>query len=114
MDEIKGLVTNGQIAPEWKAVTVATSLAAYERLVAVNTGAAGDYIITLPPMADCVGRGFYVIKVTTHGASDVTVESPEKDGGGKLYTSGKLTALADFLILWTDGERWYEIKELTT
>jgi len=114
MDEIKGMVTNDQPAPEWVAATVAVELAAYENRINVNTGAAGDYVVTLPPMALCVGRGLYIIYCSVHGGSDVTAESKESDAGGKLYTSGKLTQVADFLMLWTDGERWYEIKELTT
>ena len=115
MDQIKGMVTNDQSPPEWKSVTTTVSLAAYETRVHV-TAAAADYNITLPPMAECVGRGFYVIKrtVAAGGGFGAVVLSKESDGGGKLYTSDELTALADFLILWTDGMRWFEIKELTT
>jgi len=115
MDDIKGLVTNSQSPPEWKAVTTTVSLAAHETRVHV-TASAADYNITLAPMAECVGRGNYVIKRmhAAAGAFGAVALSKESDGGGKLYTSGELTALGDFLILWTDGERWYEIKELTT
>jgi hypothetical protein len=115
MDQIKGLVTNDQSPPEWKKVTTTVSLAAYETRVHV-TAAAADYVITLPPIGECEGRGFYVIKrmLAAGGAFGPTVKSKESDAGGTLYTSGELTALADFLILWTDGMRWYEIKELTT
>jgi len=114
-DQIKGMVTNDQSPPEWKDVTTTVTLAAYETRVHVSAAAA-DYFITLPPMAECVGRGFYVIKrtVAAGGTFGAVVRSPEFDGVGRIYTSGELTALADFLILWTDGVRWYEIKELTT
>jgi len=111
---VRAAVLGGQQPRLWKQVTVAVSLAAYENRVSVNSGALGDYIITLPPLGECEDRGFYIIYCTVHGGSDVTVESAESDAGGKLYTSGKLTQVADFLILYTDGVRWYEIKELTT
>jgi len=115
MDEVKGLVTNDQSAPKWIKATTTKSLAAYETRVHV-TVAAADYTITLAPMAECVGRGFYVIKrvIAAAGGFGPIVVSKESDGGGPLYTSGELTALNDFLILWTDGADWFEIKELTT
>lgn len=115
MDEIRGVVTNSQPARLWKNVTGAVALAPYENRVKV-TAAAADYDITLPPMGEMEGRGNVLIKrmIAAAGGFGPTVKSKEIDAGGPIYTSGELSALNDFLLLWTDGERWYELAEATT
>jgi hypothetical protein len=82
--------------------------------VKVTTASGDALVITLPSVSEAEGRGLYVIKSVDHGAEDFTVVSKEVDGGGVVYTSAALTASGDFLMLWTDGETWYEVRELTT
>jgi len=98
----------------WKVVTEAASLAVRDTHVKVTIPDVDDFVITLPPAPEAQGK-IYTIKVmSVEDTDEVTAESYESDGGGKVFTSEALTAAGDALVLTCDGEEWYAIYDLTT
>lgn len=93
-----------------KRVTAAATLKAHERNVLVTLPASSTYVITLPPVNECFG--IYCIFVDVDGAGTATVA--DSDEALVDYTSAALTAQGDFVILFSNGLQWFELKELTT
>ena len=91
-----------------KVVTAATTLKAHEQIVLIMT--AGTYVITLPSVVEAAGK-IYSIRSRV-GSSSVTVA--DSDEGSVDYTSNALTAIDDYVLLYSDGLCWYELKETTT
>jgi len=73
-------------------------------LIAVSSVADAAGIITLPSLAEAVGR-FYAISAPT-GATGGDVSLYEKETGAELTTYGDLDADDDHVILFSDGQKW--------
>lgn len=91
-------------------VTAAATILPNEHVVKIDLPASSSYVITLPNITEAFG--IYSFLVVTDGAGTVSVA--DGDEGIIDYTSGNLTQLGDYLVLYCDGHQWYELAELTT
>ena len=73
-------------------------------LIAISSGADAAGIITLPSLAEAVGK-FYFISAPT-GATGGDISLYEKETGAELTTYGDLDADDDHVILFSDGTKW--------
>ena len=69
-----------------------------------KTGADDDGIVTLPSLAEAVGKFYYITAPT--GAADDAVLLYEKETGGVLTTYGLLDADNDYTLIFSDGIAW--------
>lgn len=75
-----------------------------DELVRVNATAA-NITITLPSVAECVGR-FYSIVIVV-GAEDVAIACPNDDALNYLAVEALVpTAVGDMVLLYSDGVVW--------
>lgn len=85
-------------------------------LVVIPDGTASHYVVTLPPTS--AWKGQYIFVNCRHVAggtySDGYVVVVGKGDEAIAYTSGHLTAVNDFLLLYSTGTHVLEIKEQTT
>ena len=70
-----------------------------------TTGNDGTGIITLPSLAEAVGK-FYFISAPTGGATDDDISLYQKETGAELTTYGALDTDDDHVILFSDGTKW--------
>lgn len=88
--------------------TESQTLAVYEQVVRVDSSG-GAVTITLPPVTEARGK-FYSIKLITAG-NNCTVQ--DQDDSYDFNESGThtivLTTATDFSLLYSDGEKWYQI-----
>ena len=73
-------------------------------IIKSKTGADNDGIVTLPSLAEAVGK-FYFISAPT-GDADNIVLLHQKETGALLTTYGTLDADDDHVILFSDGTKW--------
>ena len=80
-------------------------------LVLIATSAASDgvAIVTLPSLAEAVGK-FYFISAPT-GAAGGDISLHEKETGTELATNGDMNADDDHLILFSDGQAWRTVLD---
>ena len=72
-------------------------------IVTASTGSTGDGIVTLPSLAEAVGKSYYVC-VTFSGSNDLSLY--EKETGSELTTYGALGTTDDHVMLFSDGSQW--------
>lgn len=84
---------------------------ANDLVVMANPPASGVMTITLPSVFAARGRTYSIISVTN---ATGTISVVGKGDELVAYTSGSLTAANDYVLLYSDGVRWYELAELTT
>ena len=91
--------SNRQIVPK----TAAYQMVPRDTLVKVDpTG--GAFTVTLPPVALCTG-GTYVIKQIATATSVTVVDK----GDANFAVNIVLNAATEALILYCDGEQWYNV-----
>ena len=73
-------------------------------IVISGTGEDATGIVTLPSLAEAVGK-FYFISAPT-GATGNDVSLYEKETGAELSTYGNMNADDDHVILFSDGTKW--------
>lgn len=73
-------------------------------MIVISEATAGVGIITLPSLAEAVGRSFYITAPTGAAGDDVSVY--EKETGAELTTYGDLDADGDCLVAFSDGTQW--------
>lgn len=98
--------------PEPLMVNKATTLRLDQQIVWA-TAIGTNYDIILPPVSQAVGR-VYIIHAINDAVGTITVKSRSDDNSGSPYASGALTAAGDYVILISDGRRWFELAEVTT
>ena len=69
-----------------------------------STGADNNGIVTLPSLAEAVGKLYFIIAPT--GATHDAVLLFEKETGAVLTTYGLLDADNDYAMLFSDGIAW--------
>ena len=69
---------------------------------------AGGFTVTLPPVVECAG-GIYVLKQIASANSATVVDK----GDANVAVSIALNAATETLILFSDGEQWYTIYNVT-
>ena len=94
-------------------VLVADTLEVYEQTVNCDSDAGGAFTLTLPPVSVAKGK-FYSIKLITAGYTLTVADQDDSydfnEGGGDFV----FTAATDFVLLFSDGHKWYAIDEQTT
>ena len=73
-------------------------------IVATSSEADGTGIITLPSLAEAVGKFFFISAPTGATAGDISLY--EKETGAELTTYGDLDADDDHVLLFSDGLNW--------
>ena len=74
-------------------------------MIVISEATAGAGIITLPSLAEAVGK-FYFISAPTGGATDDDISLYQKETGAELTTYGALDTDDDHVILFSDGTKW--------
>jgi len=91
-------------------LALTTTSATYQMRVSdtvlIVTSAANDGvgIVTLPSLAEAVGKFYFISAPTGATAGDVSLY--EKETGSELSTYGDMDADDDHLILFSDGQKW--------
>ena len=73
------------------------------------TGADATGIVTLPSLAEAVGKFYYIVAPTGAAGNDISLY--EKETGSELATNGDMDADGDYLILFSDGTAWRTIAD---
>jgi hypothetical protein len=81
-------------------------------VVGLHTVADGSVILTLPSVAECVGKFYYIIipdvnNPGTTGDCSLYV----KETGAELTTNGDMDADGDYILLYSDGIQWRTIVD---
>jgi len=87
-------------------VAGATTLAVYEQNVDVTPPASGTHTVTLPPVAQAKGN-VYDIETPTDATGTVTI-------AGTGISNIVLTAAADHAVLWSNGEKYRVLVDVST
>uniref|UniRef100_A0A6M3KMF7 Uncharacterized protein n=1 Tax=viral metagenome TaxID=1070528 RepID=A0A6M3KMF7_9ZZZZ len=90
----------------------ACTLEPYETNVLADS-AAGAFLITMPPVAECIGKIFAIRMVDATAAVTITDHSDSVDwnNAGGVIT---LNALHDRALLYSDGACWWTLQDLFT
>jgi hypothetical protein len=100
-----------------KVVTDTVTLTADETVVAVTVPQSGSKTVNLPPIAQAVGRFFFVYCNVDLGGTGVVVQDQDDAivSGLNYVTAGNgLTAKGDFVLLFCTPTHYVELKEQTT
>ena len=73
------------------------------------TGADATGIVTLPSLAEAVGKFYYIVAPTGAAGNDISLY--EKETGSELATNGDMDADGDYLLLYSDGTAWRTIVD---
>ena len=84
----------------------ATTLAVYEQTVKVTPPSSGTHTVTLPPVAQARGNT-YDIETPTDATGTCTIAAT---GISNIV----LTAAADHAVLWSNGEKYRVLAEVST
>jgi len=103
---INNLGGSGDINPAVK--TAAATLALYERTVLADS-TAGAFAITLPAVAEARGLIYAITQIVDNG--NVTVQDQDDSYG---WADMVLTAVADHVLLYSDGRVWHQLVDVTT
>ena len=99
--------------PRHLALTAATSLTYQMRvsdtvLIVTSSGADAAGIVTLPSLAEAVGRFYFIVAPTGSTGGDISLY--EKETGAEL-TDGDMDADDDHILLFSDGTKWRTILD---
>lgn len=72
-------------------------------IVISGTGEDATGIVTLPSLAEAVGKCYYVCAPTGATGNDVSLYEKET---GSEYAGGDMDADDDHIIVYSDGQRW--------
>lgn len=75
--------------------------------VVSGTGEDATGIVTLPALAEAVGKIYYIVAPTGVTGDDVSLYEKET---GSEYTDGDMDADGDYLILFCTGAGWLTLK----
>lgn len=91
-------------------LTLTTAAATYQMrigdtvIIAISSANDAVAIITLPSLAESVGKFYFVSAPTGATAGDISLY--EKETGAELSTYGDLDADDDHVLLFSDGQKW--------
>ena len=77
--------------------------------VVSGTGEDATGIVTLPSLAEAVGKFYYIVAPTGAAGNDISLY--EKETGSELATNGDMDADGDYLLLYSDGTAWRTIVD---
>ena len=97
-----------------KVITANTTLKPFEQNVRVTAPASGTVTITLPPVAECRGKKFYIECTGTAGAGDIAI-ADQNDAIVDLSVGDNMTVADDYVCIENWGGRlWIVASEVTT
>lgn len=99
----------GSSSPQNVVKTASATLEVHEQYVTCDS-TAGVMTITMPRAEDAAGLHFTVTLVVDNG--NVTIAFPA--ASGQDPGDGTLTAVDDYMSLYSSGERWIVESEITT
>ena len=73
-------------------------------LIVISSGGDGTGIVTLPSLAEAVGKLYFISAPTGSAGGDISLY--EKETGSELSTNGDMDADDDHLLLFSDGTKW--------
>ena len=77
-------------------------------LSVTSSGADGTGIVTLPSLAEAVGKFYFIVAPTGLTAGDISLYEKET---GSEYADGDMDADGDHLLLFSDGVQWRTILD---
>jgi len=77
-------------------------------VIATAPTASGSLALTLPPVADAVGREYYIALAGEQAATNVTIDSNEKVPA--TLDTVTLTADGDYVLLRSVGQQWVPVS----
>jgi len=80
-------------------------------LIVTSTGTAGQAIVTLPSLAEAVGKFYFITAPVAGGDDDVSLY--EKETGAE-YANGDMSDDDDHILLFSDGSKWRTILDGVT
>ena len=90
----------------WKIVSAAATLTPADRKVEI-VGVGSNFTVTLPPVKEAEEMVPYVFRMTARGSSETITLA---DGGDdSVWSNLSFNAVADWLVLISDGEHWLNI-----
>lgn len=91
------------------AKTADVTLEVFEQVVYCNNTVA-SFTVTLPPIKEAAGKMYSIKLITDSGANTVTVT--DQSDSYDFAESGALilTAITDFVLLYSDGFKWYTLS----
>ena len=104
-------------ALEKVAVAANTSLSIYQQVVECTVGNTTTITITLPDVAEAIGRVYSIRAVSVGSSSHVKVsdnDESEAFGPSGNGTDYDMSATGDRVALFSDGKAWVEIQDRTT
>lgn len=99
----------GSASPQNVTKTASATLAVHEQYVTVDS-TAGVMTITMPRAEDAAGNHYSITMTVDNG--NVTVAYP--GASGQDPADSVLTAVDDYVSLYSSGERWFIESEITT
>lgn len=93
------------IADKFLAVTAAVTMEVYQQIVEVVMGASA-YALTLPPVAQAIGRHYTIYVKTNATPSVLTIQDQDESTG---WTDIQLAVAGANVILFSDGKIWYKM-----
>jgi len=79
-------------------------------LIVISSGADDAGIVTLPSLAEAVGKLYFISAPTGAAGGDISLY--EKETGAELATNGDMDADDDHLILFSDGTKWRTVLDM--
>jgi hypothetical protein len=103
------LIDDGQVLNKTSFLLVAATLTAQQQVVEYDTDVGGACAVTLPPVIEAMGK-MYSISLVEDGG-DLTVQDQDDS---RDWTDIVLTADDDYVLLYSDGRKWFSLDEQST
>lgn len=88
-------------------VTAAYTMKTYDFTVKCDIVTTGGFTLTLPPVVEARGK-IYTIWLVDADSNDLVITD---SGDAALWNDITLGDDADYLVLFSNGERWFELAE---
>jgi hypothetical protein len=103
---------NAGVDNEIESITSNTTLSAYQHYVYATIPGSGTLTITLPPLAECIGKGPYLIRVDSDGGGTGLVVQDD-DEGDPAYQSSNMGDVDDYVLVQATPNCWVELSSQT-
>jgi len=108
LEQRRDMIMSGQVLAKILFATESATLKPYQQTVLCTTGAVSDVDLVLPPVGEAAGK-LYSITLVTDGGKDVTVND-HGDDSRVAFTAVTLDTAEDYILLYSDGARWWTIS----
>lgn len=107
VDSLIGVLLSSKVKEKVQRPTAALSMTVRDQVVLGSTTANGAaFTVTLPSVAEAVGKEVLIYMVARNGAKDITVADFKDDASlGNIV----LDAADEYTLLKSSGEKWFEV-----